>query len=153
MASTSLSVKVRLKVLALARTALERASSAGISWRWVLFINVPVGAAVIALAPRYLPETDRTTGHFDLLGALTGTLGMTGIVYGFVRAGSSGWSDPGTVAAFVAGAALLGGFLLINPFLIALAPDYLSHTGPAWGALTGSVAVIGASHSRSRSAY
>jgi EmrB/QacA subfamily drug resistance transporter len=85
-----------------------------ISWRWGLFINVPVGAAVIALAPRYLPETDRTTGHFDLLGALTGTLGMTGIVYGFVRAGSSGWSDPGTIAAFVAGAALLGGFLLIE---------------------------------------
>jgi len=83
-----------------------------ISWRWGLFINVPVGAAVIALAPRYLPETDRTTGHFDLLGALTGTLGMTGIVYGFVRAGSSGWSDLGTIAAFVAGAALLGGFLL-----------------------------------------
>jgi EmrB/QacA subfamily drug resistance transporter len=83
-----------------------------ISWRWGLFINVPVGAAVIALAPRYLPETDRTTGHFDLLGALTGTLAMTGIVYGFVRAGSSGWSDPGTIAAFAAGAALLGGFLL-----------------------------------------
>ncbi|HEY2553436.1 MAG TPA: MFS transporter, partial [Streptosporangiaceae bacterium] len=37
---------------------------------------------------------------------------MTGIVYGFVRAGSSGWSDPGTIASFAAGAALLGGFLL-----------------------------------------
>jgi EmrB/QacA subfamily drug resistance transporter len=83
-----------------------------LSWRWAMFINVPVGAAVIALAPRYLPETDRTTGHFDLLGALTGTLGMTGIVYGFVRAGSSGWSDPGTITAFVAGAALLAAFLL-----------------------------------------
>jgi EmrB/QacA subfamily drug resistance transporter len=86
--------------------------TSAISWRWGLFINVPVGAAVIALAPRYLPETDRAAGHFDLLGALTGTLGMTGIVYGFVRAGSSGWSDPGTIASFAAGAALLGGFLL-----------------------------------------
>jgi EmrB/QacA subfamily drug resistance transporter len=86
--------------------------TSGISWRWGLFINVPLGAAVIALAPRYLPETDRTTGHFDLLGALTGTLGMTGIVYGFVQAGSLGWSDPGTIVSFVAGAALLGGFLL-----------------------------------------
>jgi EmrB/QacA subfamily drug resistance transporter len=86
--------------------------TSAISWRWGLFINVPVGAAVIALAPRYLPETDRAAGHFDLLGALTGTLGMTGIVYGFVRAGSSGWGDPGTIASFAAGAALLGGFLL-----------------------------------------
>jgi hypothetical protein len=39
---------------------------------------------------------------------------MTGIVYGFVRAGSAGWSDPATLIAFVAGAALLGGFLLIE---------------------------------------
>jgi EmrB/QacA subfamily drug resistance transporter len=85
-----------------------------LSWRWAMFINVPFGVAVIALAPRYLPETDRTTGRFDLLGTLTGTLGMTGIVYGFVRAGSSGWSDPGTIVSFVAGVALLVGFLLIE---------------------------------------
>jgi EmrB/QacA subfamily drug resistance transporter len=83
-----------------------------LSWRWGLFINVPVGAAVIALAPRYLPETERTTGRFDLPGALTGTLGTTGIVYGFVRAGSAGWGDPGTIISFAAGAALVGGFLL-----------------------------------------
>jgi EmrB/QacA subfamily drug resistance transporter len=85
-----------------------------LSWRWAMFINVPVGAAVIALSPRYLPETERATGHFDLLGALTGTLGMTGIVYGFVRAASSGWSDPATIVSLAAGVALLGGFLLIE---------------------------------------
>jgi EmrB/QacA subfamily drug resistance transporter len=85
-----------------------------LSWRWAMFINVPVGAAVIALAPQYLPETDRTTGHFDLLGALTGTLGMTAIVYGCVRSGTSGWSDAGTITSLVAGVALLCGFLLIE---------------------------------------
>jgi len=114
----------RARAIALYGAIAGAASSVGIvigglltswlSWRWGLFINVPVGAAIVVLAPRYLPQTDRTTGHFDLLGALTGTLGMTGIVYGFVRAGSSGWSDPGTITAFIVGAALLGGFLLIE---------------------------------------
>jgi EmrB/QacA subfamily drug resistance transporter len=85
-----------------------------LSWRWAMFINVPVGAAIITLTPRYLRETERTTGHFDLSGALTGTLGMTGIVYACVRAGSSGWSEPGTIASLAAGVALLGTFLLIE---------------------------------------
>ena len=46
------------------------------------------------LAPRYLPETERRTGRFDLAGAATSTLGMTALVYGFVRAASDGWGDP-----------------------------------------------------------
>src|SRR6185503_5844083 len=57
-----------------------------LSWRWGLFINVPVGIALILAAPRYLPETERRTGHFDLVGAATSTLGMTAVVYGIVRA-------------------------------------------------------------------
>src|ERR1700710_964075 len=57
-----------------------------LSWRWGLFINVPVGLAVILLAPRFLPETPKRTGHFDLMGAVTSTLGMSSVVYGFVRA-------------------------------------------------------------------
>ena len=57
-----------------------------VSWRWGLFINVPVGIALTALALRDLPETARTSGQFDLVGAITSTLGMTALVYGFVRA-------------------------------------------------------------------
>src|SRR5665213_2566032 len=83
-----------------------------VSWRWALFINVPIGIVLIALAPRYLPESERTRGHFDLAGAITSTLGMTALVYGFVRAASAGWSDPGTVVSFVAGAVLLVAFVL-----------------------------------------
>ena len=48
-----------------------------LSWRWGLFINVPIGLAVILLAPRYLPETERRSGRFDFTGAVTSTLGMT----------------------------------------------------------------------------
>ncbi|WP_326886458.1 MFS transporter [Actinocrinis sp.] len=84
------------------------------SWRWGLFINVPIGIALVLLAPRYLPETERKPGRFDMAGALTSTAGMTALVYGFVRAGSSGWSDRITVASFAAAAVLLGIFVLVE---------------------------------------
>ena len=83
-----------------------------VSWRWGLFINVPIGVVLMVLAPRYLPESERRRGHFDLAGAVTSTLGMTALVYGFVRAASAGWSNPGTVASFVAGVVLLVAFVL-----------------------------------------
>src|SRR5205807_4406558 len=85
-----------------------------LSWRWGLFVNVPVGAAVLLLAPRYLAETERRVGRFDLAGAGSCTLGMTALVYGFVRAGADGWSNPETVASFVLGGAMLAGFVLIE---------------------------------------
>ena len=85
-----------------------------ISWRWGLFINVPVGLAVIALAPRFLPETPRRSGHFDLMGAITSTLGMTSLVYGFVRAASDGWGERWTVTSFAAGVLLLASFVQIE---------------------------------------
>jgi EmrB/QacA subfamily drug resistance transporter len=81
-----------------------------ISWRWGLFINVPVGIAIVLLAPRFLPETERRSGRFDLTGALTSTFGMTALVYGFVRAASDGWSERFTVASFAAGVLLLAAF-------------------------------------------
>jgi EmrB/QacA subfamily drug resistance transporter len=83
-----------------------------ISWRWGMFINVPVGLVVMYLTPRHLAETERRSGRFDLTGAITSTLGMTAVVYGFVRAASDGWGDDVTVAAFVTGAVLLIGFLV-----------------------------------------
>ena len=83
-----------------------------VSWRWGLFINVPIGIAVMLLAPRYLPETERRPGRFDLVGAATSTLGMSALVYGFVRAASAGWGDPQAVASFVAGGVLLASFVL-----------------------------------------
>jgi EmrB/QacA subfamily drug resistance transporter len=83
-----------------------------ISWRWGLFVNVPVGLAIILLAPRYLPETERRLGRFDLAGALTSTFGMTALVYGFVRAASDGWGDRFTLASFAAGAFLLAAFVV-----------------------------------------
>ena len=85
-----------------------------LSWRWVLFINVPIGLAVVAIAPRFVAETPRQTGRFDLAGAVTSTAGVALLVYGFVRAAASGWGDHLTVAAFGAAAVLLAGFLVIE---------------------------------------
>jgi EmrB/QacA subfamily drug resistance transporter len=82
------------------------------SWRWGLFINVPIGAALILLTPLYLPEAPRQRGRFDLAGAISSTVGMTAVVYGFVRAGADGWGDGGTIAAFAVGVALLATFVL-----------------------------------------
>ena len=84
------------------------------SWRWVFFVNVPIGAVLLVLARRDLPETDRRPGRVDLPGALTSTFGMASLVYGFVRAASDGWSDSGTLTAFVAGVALLTMFVLVE---------------------------------------
>ena len=82
------------------------------SWRWVLFINVPIGAAVILAAPRFLPETARQPGRFDVTGALASTAGMSALVYAFIRAAATGWADRLTIAAFAAAAALLTAFLI-----------------------------------------
>jgi EmrB/QacA subfamily drug resistance transporter len=83
-----------------------------VSWRSGLFINVPIGIALIWLAPRYLPETEREPGRFDLAGAAFSTLGMSAVVYGFVRAAADVWGDRLTIAAFAAGIALIAAFVV-----------------------------------------
>jgi EmrB/QacA subfamily drug resistance transporter len=82
------------------------------SWRWVMFVNVPIGLAVILVGLAVLPETERHRGTFDLPGAVFSTLGMAGLVYGFVRAASDGWTDALTLSSFVGGAVLLTAFVL-----------------------------------------
>ena len=84
------------------------------SWRWGLFVNVPVGLAIVLLAPQYIAEPDRRPGRFDLAGALTSTAGMTCLVYGFIRASSHGWHDTGTRLAMVTAAVLLAVFVAIE---------------------------------------
>jgi EmrB/QacA subfamily drug resistance transporter len=81
------------------------------SWRWVLFVNVPIGIVVIVLARRVLTETPSRNGHFDVRGALTSTIGVTSLAYGFVRAATSGWGDAITVLAFAAGFLFLAVFI------------------------------------------
>ena len=65
-----------------------------------------------ARRPATCPRPRAHSGRFDLVGALTSTLGMTALVYGFVRAATDGWGDTGTIASFAAGAVLLAAFVL-----------------------------------------
>jgi EmrB/QacA subfamily drug resistance transporter len=83
-------------------------------WRSVLFINVPFGVTVIALASRYLSEPTRHRARLDLPGAVTATAGTAALVYGFTNAAAHGWSTTATVISLVAGALLLATFLLIE---------------------------------------
>src|SRR5512132_176452 len=85
-----------------------------LSWRWVLFVNVPIGILLAVAAPLYIAESERQPGRFDVAGALTSTAGMTSLVYGFIRAAQEGWSDAGTIASFAAAVVLLLAFLLVE---------------------------------------
>ncbi|MEV0485000.1 MFS transporter [Streptomyces sp. NPDC050508] len=84
------------------------------SWRWSLLINVPIGVAVALALPRFVGETPRHAGRFDAAGALTGTAGMTSLVYAFIRVSSDGWGDLQALLGFSAAAALLAGFTLVE---------------------------------------
>ncbi|MFF1446666.1 MFS transporter [Streptomyces sp. NPDC058274] len=84
------------------------------SWRWALLINVPIGIGVALALPRFVAETRRHAGRFDAAGALTGTTGMTSLVYAFIRVSEHGWTDTQSLLGFSTAAALLTGFALIE---------------------------------------
>jgi EmrB/QacA subfamily drug resistance transporter len=89
------------------------------SWRWVFFINVPVGAALAVLAPRVFAASARQRGYFDLPGALSAAGGLALLVYGISHAatdqsGVAHWKDAATVVSLLAAVLLLLAFILIE---------------------------------------
>jgi EmrB/QacA subfamily drug resistance transporter len=82
------------------------------SWRWVMFVNVPIGIAVFLAGRAVLQETGVRHGRFDLAGAVLSTLGMTAVVLGLVEAGGRGWSDPIVAYPLLGGLALLAAFVV-----------------------------------------
>ena len=84
------------------------------SWRWVLFVNVPIGLAVALIAPRVLGETESHPGHLDLPGAFSVTGGMTLLVYGLTHAATTSWSNGLTVTTLAVAVALLAAFVAIE---------------------------------------
>ncbi|MFT4287414.1 MFS transporter [Nocardioides sp.] len=85
-------------------------------WRLTFLINVPIGLAAAFAAPRLLAESERHTGELDIPGAITGTLGLLGIVFGLSRAGEEayGWGATQTIVALVAGVVLLAVFVFVE---------------------------------------
>jgi EmrB/QacA subfamily drug resistance transporter len=89
------------------------------SWRWVMFVNVPIGIVVAAAAPRVLAESPRRPGRIDAPGAVTGTGGIALLVYGLSKAatGADGvphWGDAQVLASLIAAVVLLTSFVLIE---------------------------------------
>jgi EmrB/QacA subfamily drug resistance transporter len=78
-----------------------------ISWRWTLFINVPIGLAVLATVRRYVSETPRRPGRFDVVGAVTATGGAVAIVWALIGAPDHGWGAMRTIAGLAVGVLLI----------------------------------------------
>lgn len=84
-----------------------------VSWRAGFFINVPLGIALMAAGIKHIPDSPRSTGRFDVVGAVSSTLGMGSLVFGIVNAADAGWASPVTVTALAAAAVLLT-LLVVN---------------------------------------
>ena len=87
-----------------------------LGWEWVLFVNVPIGLAAAALAPRLLIESREqdATRAFDLAGAITVTGGLALLVYALVDANRVGWGSTETIVRLAIAAVLLGSFVVIE---------------------------------------
>ncbi len=90
--------------------------TSGLSWRWVLFVNVPIGLVCAVIAPRLIGEsrTESSGRAFDLPGAVTATGGLALLVYALVDAVNAGWGSTATLGRLGGAVALLVAFLLIE---------------------------------------
>ncbi|HEY5120932.1 MAG TPA: MFS transporter, partial [Acidimicrobiales bacterium] len=84
------------------------------SWRWVFFVNVPIGLLVMAATPFALPKVDGHGGRLDIPGAITASSGVALLVYGLVHAPTAGWMATTTLLSFGGAALLLAVFALIE---------------------------------------
>ncbi|MFI6283346.1 MFS transporter [Streptomyces sp. NPDC051018] len=86
-----------------------------LSWRWVLLINVPVGALVLLGAAFWLTESRGGTGRrLDLPGAMLVTAGLAAVAYGIVQTEASGWTAPATLLPLLGGLVVLGAFVAVE---------------------------------------
>ena len=90
--------------------------TSGLSWRWVLFVNVPIGLACAYVAPRILNESsaESETRSFDVPGAVTVTAGLSLLVYALVEAVNAGWGSAETLSKIAGALVLLAIFVVIE---------------------------------------
>jgi EmrB/QacA subfamily drug resistance transporter len=86
------------------------------SWRWIFFVNVPVGVALAVATLRFVPESrsQLTRRTLDLPGAVSVTAGLVVLVFAIVKSHSYGWGSPRTIGLLAAGVVLLAGFLALE---------------------------------------
>lgn len=85
-----------------------------LTWRSVMFINVPLGLIVLALGRRHIAEPERHPSKLDLPGAVTATLGVGALVYGFIQAAEVGWGSSTAIGSLVVGAVLVATFVVLQ---------------------------------------
>lgn len=87
-----------------------------LSWRWILLINVPIGAVAIVLAARFLTGEHRRgqRGRVDVPGAVLATTSLAALTYGLTQTGTSGWNNPVTLVAVPLGLLALAAFVMIE---------------------------------------
>jgi EmrB/QacA subfamily drug resistance transporter/deazaflavin-dependent oxidoreductase (nitroreductase family) len=85
-----------------------------LSWRWIMFVNVPIGLLLAFAAPRVLIRGEGKPGRLDLPGAVTVTAGVSLLVYGLARVATHDWSDSVTRATLVIAVALLATFVALE---------------------------------------
>jgi EmrB/QacA subfamily drug resistance transporter len=74
------------------------------SWRWAFFINLPIAVSVIAISLWRVPDSRRpTAGRIDWIGAFFATLGLGGLVYGFIESVNLGWTDRLVLGSLIVG--------------------------------------------------
>jgi EmrB/QacA subfamily drug resistance transporter len=85
-------------------------------WQYIFYLNIPIGLAALALAPRIVPDIrlETTRRRFDALGAIAGTGALVLLVYAISQAPQYGWGATRTIAVLAASAALLAAFLVIE---------------------------------------
>ncbi|MFB4301616.1 MFS transporter [Actinomadura sp. NTSP31] len=80
------------------------------TWQWIFWINVPVGAVLLALAPGFLTESRGAAKRLDLVGTVLVAGGVLGLVLGLVRANEHGWTSGQVLGSLIGGAVLLLAF-------------------------------------------
>jgi EmrB/QacA subfamily drug resistance transporter len=82
------------------------------SWHWIFFINIPIAAVVLVISLWHVPESRSSdSASLDWLGAAMATLGLIGLVYGFLESAIFGWTNVRVVGSLILGAGSLGLFL------------------------------------------
>jgi EmrB/QacA subfamily drug resistance transporter len=87
----------------------------GLSWRWIFYINLPVGIAVLVFGLLFLPKgAEDQPGAFDLPGFLLAGLGFPLFMYAITTGGDTGWGAPDVLGTLVPGAVLLVAFAVVE---------------------------------------
>jgi EmrB/QacA subfamily drug resistance transporter len=89
--------------------------TSGIGWRWIFFVNIPLGIAAIAITLRYVQESKSPQARrIDFAGFAVFTVGLTALVFGLIRANEHGWTNTVSVVSWVVAVVLLTAFPLVE---------------------------------------